>query len=435
MMSYGLCLSIGSSYFSKKLIVNRLLIILSIVSPTFMVSCANRGAGDPLSIPYVKSILSDTTTTVYNIVKNAGESGSNGVISIIGPANDAMFISDEFLCCDHFDNVNGRMVSDGLPDFSGETISVVCDEANSPYHGYVEKQNESYLKELNVKNFINVVDTSCFLSPYDKEDRIGKNHSKVVVLSSSYSSAFGYSDIMALVNGTRADIDVISPIHSMFRYAMKRHGGENASIAVWTSEQILGDGVYSALSSELEKEYPSLKYDMICPQHGGTIMQRMLSFFRMYRSAGQRTRLDVVLVDDIPMRADSLNSIFHALLAESNDSLMTYKAFLSDNFEFIDARTSMVADCISYLRKMNGFTHRVAYPAMEMFAVVPVPDLAVGYYYDDGRFSDDFKYNRAPGSELESFLTVEMNERYMSEDQISFMKSFAQKTYEEYVSK
>lgn len=397
-----------------------------------MVSCSNRGAGDPLSISYVKEILSDTSSVAFNTVKHSGDNGSDGPVAIVGPADEVMFMADEFLGCDHFDNVDGRAIPDGLPDFAGETISLLCDEANGPYGGYAVQGNEEYLRELNVKNFISAVDTSCSRSQYDRESKVHKSSAKVVVLASSYSSAYGYPDIEALVKGTGSEVDVISPVHAMFRYAMKRHGEENAVLAVWTTGQILGSGIYSSVVSDMQKEYPELKYDAVCPSGTGTLRQRILSFLRMYRSTGNSARLDAVLVDDMPLRADSLN--LEMRMMASDDSLAAYSALLSEKFEFVDARVATAAECIAYLRKTNGFTHRVTYPEMEMLTVMPMPDMPADKYVRAGCFTDEYKYNRASGSDKESFITVEMNERNLTEEQLSFMKSHARKTYEKYVS-
>lgn len=400
-----------------------------------MVSCSNRGAGDPLSIPYVKEILSDTTSVPFQTVKHSGDSGSDGPITLVGPAEDVIFLADEFLGCDHFDNVDGRQVPDGLPDFAGETISLICDEANGPYYGYMEKGNETYLKELTVKNFISAVDTSCAFSQYDRDTKVHKSSSKVVVLTSSYTSAYGYDDIEALVKGTGSEIDVISPVHAMFRYAMKRHGGDKAELAVWTTSEILGSGVYATVLEGMQKEYPSLKYKSVCPDEAGTMKKRMLSFLEMCKESGQKTKIDAVLVDAMPLRADSLNALFCRLKDNADDSIASYSSILSDDFEFIDSRIATAAECIIYLRRTNGFTHRVAYPAMEMYAVMPMPDMPADKYLSPDCYTDEYKYNRASGSDKESFLTVELNDRDITESQYGFMKQYAHKTYEKYVSK
>ena len=67
----------------------------------------DRGAGDPLSIKYVRDIVSDTTSTAYNRLKKAGIDGVGGSITVFGPSAETFWLSEKFLTCDVFDNVNG----------------------------------------------------------------------------------------------------------------------------------------------------------------------------------------------------------------------------------------------------------------------------------------------------------------------------------------
>ena len=399
-----------------------------------MVSCMNRGAGDPLSIPYVRGILSDTSSVEYGIVKEGCPDGRDGVISVVGPVEDAFILTDELLSCDYFDNVDGRTVSDGLPDFAGETISVICDNADAPYHGYLEIGNDVYLKELTVRNFISALDTTCALSQFDRDRTVHKTGAKVVILASSYSSAMGYGDIMALMQAARPSIEVVSPVHAMFRYAIARHS-ESGSFAVWTSESLLGSGVYSTVWADMVKDHPGFKYDAFCPQQTGSLRDRMISLFRMYRDAGQKKRLDAVIVDDMPLRADSLNSALTSMLRDSDDSIAAYRNLLADGFEFIDAARPVASECIRFLRKNNFFTHRVAYPSMLMYETVPVAGLPASDYASDGGLTEKFKYNRAENSGFSTFVLVESSGGFLDDEQKEFLRKYAHKAYDQYVSK
>lgn len=93
-------------------------------------------------------------------------------------------MTEALSCCDYFDNVDGRSVPDGLPDFAGETLDLICDSANAPYEGYVAKGNENYLKELNFKNFLSALDTTCAVGQFDKNSLTRKQSSKIVILAS-----------------------------------------------------------------------------------------------------------------------------------------------------------------------------------------------------------------------------------------------------------
>ena len=72
-----------------------------------MVSCGNHGAGDPSTIPFVRDILSDTTSTVYEKIRKSCIDGRDGSIAIVGPSEQTLFLADNFITCDDFDNVNG----------------------------------------------------------------------------------------------------------------------------------------------------------------------------------------------------------------------------------------------------------------------------------------------------------------------------------------
>lgn len=408
--------------------------MLSIVSPTFMVSCGNHGAGDPSTIPFVRDILSDTTSTVYEKIRKSCIDGRDGSIAIVGPSEHTLFLADNFMTCDDFDNVNGRCIPDGLPDFAGETFDLICDSANAPYEGYLEQGNDVFLKELTVKNFLSSIDTVFHASQFDKNTTERKSASKIVILSSSYLSAFGYHDIMSIVNAARPDIAVISPVHSMFRYAIQHHPEANGSFAVWTDEQTLGSGIYATAWSEMVKEYKTFKYEAYCPQHGKSLRDRIISFFRMYKSIGNTHKIGAVLVDDMPLKADVLNAELARMRENNDDSLTFYRGLLTDRFEFIDPATAIASECISFMRKENCFTHRVAYPSTRIYCTVPVTGMAAQDYSPQGGFTEDFKYNRADCSDFETFMLVEKPTRFLDENLKQFLRKNAQNIYNEYVS-
>ena len=369
----------------------------------------NRGAGDPLSILYVRDIIADTTSAVYGMLKDGCADGRNGTIAVIGQEEDALSLTGRLVSFDCFDNVDGRRSPDGLQDFAGEIFAVISDNANAPYRGYKDKDNVGFLKELTVKNFLGAVDTVCASSQFDSRQSVRKPASKAVILASSYSSAFGYRDICALTSAAHSNVKVISPLHSMFRYAVSRYG-EKGAFAVWTSDDILGAGVFSGVWETMAEEYPALRYDAFCPVRDQSLRERILSFFRMYKASGKQRQIDAVLVDDAPLTAEMLNSALTTMIQNSDDSLAVYRNFLADKFEFIDAAVPVAQECYMFLRQANLFTHRVAYPSMSMYLTVAIAGMAAQDYDQDGNFTDDFKYNRAEDSDYRTYLIVENRE-------------------------
>ena len=418
---------------SKKLIVRKLLVLLSLLSPAFAVSCTNREVGDPLSIPFVKEAISDTTSAVYCQVKSGCLDGVYGSISVIGPAQEALIMTEALSCCDYFDNVDGRSVPDGLPDFAGETLDLICDSANAPYEGYVAKGNENYLKELTFKNFLSALDTTYAVGQFDKNSLTRKQSSKIVILASPYSSAYGYRDIMSIVKKARPQVNVVSVCHSMFDYAVSRHG-DKSSVMVWTSEDILGAGVYSAVCSDLSDDYPSMKHVTVCPDHSGTLKERILSFLDKCKATEMTEKIDAAIVDDMSLDADSLNAELGIMLDNGTDGIEVYKSLLSDGFEFIDPKHAVTAQCERYLRKENYFTHRVAYPIVNIYCTVPVSGLSSSDYDENGGFTDSFKYDRADNSDNETFLLIEAPGGFLSDSQKAYLRRYAGNIYSQYVS-
>jgi len=355
-------------------------------------------------------MLSDTTMTDFRRVSRPKGDGNNGVIAIVGPRQDALELAEELLKCDHFDNVDGRRAPDGLPDFAGETVAVMSDDANAPYFGYVAASNEEFLRELNVRNFIESVDTVCHLGGYDGAPTDGKRGAKVVVLASSYSSAYGYEDILALSNACGGRIKVVSPVHSMFDYAVRKFG-DSPAVAVWATESALGAGIYStvAATSSLEDGAKWPDYDLLCPDWEEDAHLRILSFLRMYDALDRGRKLDAVLVDEAALSAAELNKAMGSLWESVPDSLLSYRSLVSDRFEFIDAKAATSAECFRYLREANVFTHKVAYPACEYFVSIPVTGLQSEAYGEDGKLTESFMYGRSCSFETSTYRFIKVD--------------------------
>ena len=342
------------------------------------------------------------------MLKCAGADGKYGSISVVGPLDDAFFMAEEFLSCDRFDNVDGRGKPDGLPDFSGETLTVISDEADSPYSGYVNAADETHLREVAVWNFLSALDTVSYASQYDREHKFRKTGAKVAVLASSYLSAYGYADIQAL----DSKVKVISPVHSMFRYALEKSSGKEVSIGVWTTDEILGSGIYSTVASGISEQYPSMTYSVLCPARDSSLENRILTYLRLYRASGADRKLDAVLVDDLPLKADELNDALDDMRVNADDSLAVYWNMLSDSFGFVDARMAASTECMEYLRSENQFTHRIAYPKADFYVTVPETESSSGV----------------------PFLLVGMTRKNFPDTLLSLNKANACKIYEAYVS-
>jgi hypothetical protein len=173
-------------------------------------SCSNGKPSGTAMIPFVESILADTTSAEYSLVSSYDDSDKQGCIAIIGTPEECFSLSEQFMTSDIFDNIDGRMKGDGLPDFAGETIISVIDAANSPYEGYVLRKNTDFLKEIAVRESLFAIDSSCRVSPYEKDASVPKLKAKVIILASPLMAEYGFSDVDTLFKSLGKDIPVIT---------------------------------------------------------------------------------------------------------------------------------------------------------------------------------------------------------------------------------
>ena len=86
------------------------------------------------------------------------------------------------------------------------------------------------------------------------------------------------------------------------------------------------------------------------------------------------------------------------------------------------------------MRAANLFTHRIAYPMAEFYATSPVPGMSQSDYGSDGLYTDSFKYNRAPASDVDTFVLVRMKSRNLPDSLVEKLKALTPTMFERYVS-
>lgn len=367
---------------------------------------ANKTIGE-----YASSLIADTTQATYQIISSSREKNNHGSIAIIGEPGNALLLSEYMIQCDRFDNINGKNNPDGLPDFAGETISPILDSYNGSYADIIKKGKEGYLSEINIRNFAAALDTACYLNSYDTDKIVHKSGAKLVVLSSSYSSAFGYDDIDTLRTLTNSKTHVISPVHAMLDEAWSLCG-EGMNIGIWTTSDVPGSDIYASVF-EKERELRSdfnAKYTVISPDTSSTITCRFLDFMKKYidSSDGNNPKLQAILIDDLSVDIDELEDAVKSVLAVEQDSYITYLNFLDSNLKLIDFRGSVSSACYKYLRQNNAFTHKISYPAVNIYVT-------------------------AASERDSSYVTLELKDKYLTEEIRNLMIVSTPKIFSEYV--
>lgn len=177
-------------------------------------SCLRQYKPESRAIPFVDNILADSSSARYSFIFSFNPENVKGSISIIGAPSDCARISEAFMTCDNFDNINGSRLSDGLPDFAGEIIASIIDVANTPYSDYIDSSNTDFLRELTVKEVLAALDTTTSISQFDHNGITTKLGAKVIILASKEMIKFGLFDVDTLFKAAGRKIPVIASTDS-----------------------------------------------------------------------------------------------------------------------------------------------------------------------------------------------------------------------------
>ena len=403
----------------------RRFILTAIILPFLFSACAGHRDGSPDILPYVGTVISDTTSWSNHVLRDY-EVDRNGTIALMGASRNCALLTEYLLTCDVFDNVDGSLKSDGLPDFAGETFAPLFDEANPPYADYVTAENESFLREIAVKNAISCIAPICHSTPYDKEMTQEKAPAKVILLSSSILSGYGCSDIDTLFASFGKDIPVVAPVKALADLAIKRHG-KDAAIGIWADSHILASGVYGLEFHKIADKGQPIEYAGFSPSGDKSVRDGFIHFLKMYQASGFEKPMSVLLLDDIAMAPNSLKIKQVAdslLLLPKSDSLSVLQSSIARDFEVIDVKTAVASGCFDIMRRKNFFTHNVSYPSVKGYTVIPNVELiGTSKMTDKGRFTDEFRVGRADDSNFETTVFVELSHRYLSEETLQFLES------------
>lgn len=404
-----------------------------------IVSCEHNVQNKKFVIPYVSSILSDTTSIEYQILKGGEERIEKGSIAIVGKAHDVIRITESMLVYDKHDNVSGKERPDGLPDFSGETFVSIYDLANEPYDDYLVMGNEEFLKELNVRNFLAASDTISYKNLISLDQSYHKQRSKIVIYASSYASAYGYSEADTLCKASSSELAVFAPIQAMVHHACTHLKGE-VNLAIWSDNKKIDKGIYSSVIPSILKGYDGIdaEYQALVSYEDSSetevgIKEKLLSFLDMYIDATDGKMLSAILIDNDSVPVKKLQAVIDELKTTEDSELMMYRTLLKNDFMLIDAGEALAEQCYNYMRQANVFTHKIAYPDMKCYFTSALPDLTGADYEDTGEFTYSTKYGRATNQEQPTFAIVELKEKYFPTSLMHFMEAEAPKSYSIYV--
>ena len=368
-----------------------------------LAGCRQQVQDDASAISFVKDQLSDDGSLLSRMSPLYRSVGSRGSIYVVGESSRVLAMGDEFLAADWYNNVSGRRRDDLLPDFSGEVISLVLDSANAPYGGYVSAGNEEYLRELTVRNVLSVLDTVCYVSPYDREGLGAKRMPKMIVLASSYAPAYGKADVDSLFRAAGINVPVITPYGAMLSKLFDGTKGD-LIVGVMSTGEDLFAGLYSSVfQREARRNGRNASECVVFSAKGENGFLKR--FADNYAAAGYTRPMDALLVDDVNVDPDALRAEYEELVSVHNPHSLTYGRIFNDGFRIIDCRRALTDACYAALRSRNNFANRIAYPQIEKYLTVPL--------------TDDDKYSRSPGQkDAATYMLIQYSDRYYTEEDV-----------------
>ena len=189
--------------FNSTIAVKKFLLILLPSVLVLAFSCSRRVESPYDSIGLVDMLVTDSLPALQRLAR--GACAPTGVIVISGEPEQCLALSEKMLRSDEFDNVDAKRVSDGLPDFSGETVVSILDFANSPYDSLAAtEEGRLKLREIAVRTSLAALDSSA--------------RCKVLILCSPQIAEKGGDDVSDFFEKIGCDVPVIYSTDTTFSF-------------------------------------------------------------------------------------------------------------------------------------------------------------------------------------------------------------------------
>ena len=336
-------------------------------------SCGPRVANTRPAIAYVDEILSGSSARELAVLEKHSLPEPAADICLIGSLDACYGYADYLADYDLRDNVSGAHAPDRLPDFSGETIACIADDAS--FAGHVISGDTLGLRRQAVERVLCALDTVLHISPYDVDGFGGKRSSKLIVLADPCLSEYGKFDIDTLMHAAGSHVPVVSSLELMLDAAFASHQGRSVNMGIIYNPDLAPESVYRSLfrRAAARNGAPESVCTLFPAERHDSLLRR---FVDRYASAGGLRPLDAVVVDDPTVAPDSLKTELADLVSVMNASSLTYGRNFAQDFRLVHGFDAVAEYCYNLLRRHNLFTHNIAYP--EVLLYKPAVDPASG---------------------------------------------------------
>lgn len=327
------------------------------------------------TIPFVSDLIADHSNPKRALVAEFKASNPTGALYVIGSADRCQAISRTLAGSDIFDNVDAKLLSDGLPDFSGETICSVVDNANTPYRQWSDRGEEDALRENTVRCVLAALDTVSYVSKYDQDGLGVKRRAKQIILASPEMWAYGKFDCDTLFKTAGAFNPVICPLELMLDNLASKLG-RPFNVGIITTPGEADPKMYSKAVADWahSKDLDGTICTAIPLDYGTDSTLVVKNWIDAYAEMGGTGALDAFIIDDYSLDGPTLAAQALELYSVMNEQSIVYGNFFADGFRVLDPLRTIAEVCYRDLRNRNAFTHRIAYPASKSFTLIEYSD-------------------------------------------------------------
>ncbi|MBO4671886.1 MAG: hypothetical protein J5640_08645 [Bacteroidales bacterium] len=336
------------------------------------VSCLRQEQSGRETIDIVKEIAADSSLPESKLLSGFTRLPSGGDIAIIGSSVSCVQLGQSFLSCDEYENVRGMKRSDDLMDFAGETFSLMCDTACTPYDEFLQEKGEKALRESAVRKVLAALSQKCSVSIYDLEGNQEKNPAKMIILADPWLLQYGKFDIDTLFTLTSCKVPVFSPQGLMMDAAF---AGERKyfNIGIIGAPSCVGKGIYRSIFDAKAKEHGIVGARFFEASADKASANIIGSFLDSYIQSGRTEPLDAILVDDWDLDMERLEQDLQAVRDFSREESMLYGKLVSPVFLLAGSSSLTMSACYEKLRELSLFTHRIALPELKSYTFSATP--------------------------------------------------------------
>ena len=224
---------------------------ISILAAVFCISCGDKNVQERL-IPVSEKALGDTSSIFYADFASYPKERAALPIGVFDSGTGGLTVQEKLLTLDEYDNITGKEIPDGIPDFAGENFVYLADDANMPYGDYDAAGKSDYLRELVVKDALFLLGDSYYNLAVDDKPYGKKEQVKILVIACNTATAYGLNDIEKLLDRSETGVKVIGVINAGVRATLAdMEKSKNYAVGVMATPGTISSGAYERTIKEM----------------------------------------------------------------------------------------------------------------------------------------------------------------------------------------